>query len=777
MKLFFMVWGALFSIGLLSAQTLGGRVMNHENQPVAFANIVLLDTDSAFIEGGISDGEGLFSLPLSAKATWLKITYIGYQDRIVPVSATRWDMGDVRLEEDTQLLHEIVVKGNLPKTRIKGDAMVTTVAGSLLEKAGTAIDLLQKVPGLLLKGEDVHVFGRGAPQVYINGRQVRDLSELTQLSSENIQSVEVVANPGVRYDKTVKAVIRIRTKKTAGDGFGFADRANLSYNDKWSYLNQLDVHYRRGRLDLTGLLAYANPLSWRRTEAVQRTYLDPCWLQQMNAAQAFASKRWTGTLTMNYMLSPTHALGGSYRYRRYPKSTNEMSLETDIIRNDLFFEKAEGQIGSESAETRHEADLYYTGRVGKATIDVNGTWLHTAEDVGTLTVENRHNGEVESDLTSVHTDADTRNRFYAGKVIASYPLPKGTFSIGGEYTHTLRTSVYKNEEGIVADDDSRMKENLWAAFVECEHAFGRVKLQAGVRLENVRFDYYQRDILQEEQSKTYHNWFPSLSASLPLGGAEMQLSYTSDISRPAYEMLRSRVDYVNRYTYESGNPFLLPALTHTLAFKTVYKWGQLYVDWQRRKDAFIPYSRAYSSDDPTLALLSTENAPAYQVVDLMLLAAPTLGCWSPQFSFEVYKQWYEVEKPGASTGMLSLGHASLALRWMNGFRLPWGVAGNADMQWEGPADRDNISYKAVWWMNASLQKEFFHARLSVLVQANDIFNTYRNSYFMYYGRLRTMSLYEKYSRRSLSLTLRYTFNSRKSKYKGTGAGGDQKYRL
>lgn len=777
MKHFYILLGILASVWALHGQTLTGNVITDGNQPVGFANIVLLDMDSAFIQGGVSDEKGWFRLPFVKKAIWLKISYIGYQDRILPIQSGHMDMGSILLREDAQLLSEVVVKGELPKTRIKGDATVTTVAGSLLEKAGTAVDLLQKVPGVRVKGEEVHVFGRGVPRVYINGKQVRDPSELTQLSSDNIQAVEVVANPGAKYDKTVKAVIRIQTKKPAGDGVGLADRMYVNYNDKWSYLNQLDLYYRCGRLDLAGALVYADHVSWRRIQGRQLTYLDHSWQQQMDAAQTFASRRLTGALTVNYTVSPRHTLGASYRYRRYPESTNAMSLMTDVFRDDVFFEKSYGQIESGRRETRHEADLYYIGKAGKATIDFNGTWLYTAEDVGTETVESTQQEQAESMLTSVHADADTRNRFYAAKLLVSYPLGEGTFSIGGEYTHTSRISLYRNKEGVVPDNNGRIKENLGAGFAEWEQSLDRVKLQAGFRFEYVKFDYYQDGVFQKEQSKTYANLFPSLSVSLPLGGVQMQLNYASDISRPAYEMLRNRVDYVNRYTYESGNPFLLPALTHTLAFKSVYKWMQIYVDWQRRKDAFIPYSRTYSDDDPTIALVSTENAPAYHVANLMLLAAPTIGCWTPQFSLEMYKQWYKVEKPGALSGMLSLDRTSLAARWMNGFQLPWGVVGNADMQWEGPADRDNTSYKAVWWMNASLQKDFFKARLSFLLQANDVFNTYRNGYFMYYGRLRTMSLREKDSRRSLSLTIRYKFNGKKNVYKGRGAGNNQKYRL
>lgn len=135
---------------------------------------------------------------------------MGYNTVYKPVQPA--DLGTVRLIPDTQLLNEVVIKGDLPRTRVKGDAMVTTVTGSILEKAGTGNDLLNKIPGVSAEEGSVNVFGSGAAEIYINGRKMRDASELEQLESNNIKSVEVVRNPGARYDASVAAVIRISPK-------------------------------------------------------------------------------------------------------------------------------------------------------------------------------------------------------------------------------------------------------------------------------------------------------------------------------------------------------------------------------------------------------------------------------------------------------------------------------------------------------------------------------------------------------------------------------------
>lgn len=118
-------------------------------------------------------------------------------------------------------LQEVVIKGMLPNTRLKGNAMVTRITGSVLEKAGTANDVLRRVPGIIKKGEDLEVIGRGKPVYYINGRKVYDGDELKRLMSDEIANVEVITNPGAAYDATVSAVVRIKTVRRQGDGFSF----------------------------------------------------------------------------------------------------------------------------------------------------------------------------------------------------------------------------------------------------------------------------------------------------------------------------------------------------------------------------------------------------------------------------------------------------------------------------------------------------------------------------------------------------------------------------
>ena len=126
-------------------QDWGGRVIDEKGEPMPFVNVVLLSLpDSAFVQGATTDMDGVFKIVTDVNAGLFKVTSVGYQTLYINAGEGL----TIQMKEDTQLLSEVVVKGQLPKTHVKGDAMRTTVAGTILEKAGTVSDALSKIPSL-----------------------------------------------------------------------------------------------------------------------------------------------------------------------------------------------------------------------------------------------------------------------------------------------------------------------------------------------------------------------------------------------------------------------------------------------------------------------------------------------------------------------------------------------------------------------------------------------------------------------------------------------------
>ena len=238
-------------------EDVGGRVIDAHGEPLPFVSVALLASDSTYIQGATSDVDGFFQIKVSEVCCILRFSYIGYRTKYVDVKGM--EIGTIQMEEDQAMLSEIVVKGQMPKTKMTGNSMITTIQGTVLGKSGTAKEMLAKVPGMTLKGEDLEVLGKGIPVFYINGRKMRDKDELKRLRSEEIQSVKVITNPGAQYDATISSVVRIKTIRREGDGFGFDLNTGFNQDLRFGESDpsaQLNLRYRHNNLDLFGMVNY-----------------------------------------------------------------------------------------------------------------------------------------------------------------------------------------------------------------------------------------------------------------------------------------------------------------------------------------------------------------------------------------------------------------------------------------------------------------------------------------------------------------------------------------
>lgn len=356
------------------AQVIKGQLVDENSQPVEFANIVLYSLpDSAYVQGVVSDAQGAFALNRYDGQGVLRITSIGYLSQYREYDGK--DVGVIKLLPDVHMLGEVVVKSTLPRTRVKGDAMLTTVAGTVLEKAGTADNLLDKIPNVSSNNGSVSVFGRGTPEIYINKRKVYDSSELDRLAADNIKSVEVVSNPGAQYGSEVKAVIRITTKKAPGDGLGLNSRTMARYNKEWSFLEQLNFNYHTGGWDIQGMLYGWSGKSWSKKYLVQQTYLEQYWKQISETDSKSSGKDVSGMLALNYALNEKHSLGIRYDLSRNPGSEYTYHVPTTVYQDGLFNEESDSRNREYVQSTNHQMNFYYNGECGEWEMDFNADWL------------------------------------------------------------------------------------------------------------------------------------------------------------------------------------------------------------------------------------------------------------------------------------------------------------------------------------------------------------------------------------------------------------------
>ena len=756
----------------VKAQTISGLLIDEQHKPLPYANVILQTVDSVYLAGTMTGLDGKFELALHEKAKLINFSYVGYTTVVQEISKN--ELGTIQLFPDAQLLGEVVVKAYLPKTQAKGDAMVTTVSGTVLEKAGTAENLLDKIPNVTAQDGAVTVFGRGTPEIYINGRKIRNQQELDQLSSDNIKSVEVVSNPGARYDASVKAVIRIFTRKVEGEGFGFNNRALIRHRDEygWSAYDQLNLNYRKNGFDLSAMLLAGDYRNGTDQTFVIDTHLDKQWRQNLDLTdQKSESKNIETTLTLNYQFDENHSIGARYNYERVPEYLWIANQFAQTYCEELLYEDLHSVITMNEPETHHRSNFYYNGRVKKWSIDFNADGLWSETKNTQVAQEDIMEGVNEEDR-SVTTIDTKRNELYAAKLVLSHPLAKGNLSFGAEYSHNKRNTTCLNPEGIIADDNAMIKEGATSAFVEYAKAFNKLQMQAGLRYEHVGFDYYDAGKFVDEQSKDYSNLFPSITFSFPIKDVQVQLGYASDINRPSYHQLRSSTIYVNRYMYDKGNPFLMPSITHNVTLAGSYKWMNMYVGYSHVKDDITNQTIAYSDDDPTIGLLTLQNTQAYDNLVAVFNINPTIGFWTPQLSLAIQKQWYEGETPW---GKAKFNKPIGSVTFRNNFKLPKGFLLDVNGSYTTKGYQKNI-YLAddMIDMNASLSKSFLKDKLTLQLQAYNILNPKQVT--TVYSGIRVFQN-TQVMHRQVSLTVRYKFNTTRSKYKGTGAGESQKNRM
>ena len=757
----------------MMAQDIKGKIVDEKGEPLAFANVVLLNRqDSAFVKGVVSGEDGHFAFDLACNNGIIKVTSVGY--KTAWKDCTGENAGVIKMVANSKVLGEVVVKSSLPKTILKNGGMTTTVAGSVLEKAGTMEHLLDRIPNVSAQNGNINVFGRGEPIIYINGRQMRDRSELDRLSSDNIRSVEVISNPGARYAASTKAVIRITTKKILGDGFGFDATTEGSYDEKKNAggYARLNLYYRRNGLEL-GAYAYGSKQSSPDEKDLQQmTYLDKTLNQQDRTRWKNKTETFSSRLNASYQFDNNNSLGASISFLRNPKLQTDGKTEGSVLRDEVLTE-TNTSIKSEFGQNSNwSSNVYYVGKVGKLGIDFNTDWFWSKGNNKNNIDEHYQevNSEIQNQLVSSTTSK--YNRLIASKMVLSYPLFGGDLSVGGEYSFTNRNTNYAIIPNTLADNViDRIKEGMASAFVTYNRDFGKLNMEAGLRYENVDFKYYDDGKYMAEQSKTYGEWFPSLSLSMPIGNVQMQLSYAADINRPNYWVLRSGVQYSNHYTYETGNPFLVSEISRNTSYDLAYKWLTFNLTYEHVSDPIYQTVEMYK-DNTTIGLMRMINGKSYNNVTSTLNLQPTFGIWHPMLSAMVEKQWFELETRDGRY----LNKPVAMFRFNNTFDTKWAMFSVMMTYITKGYEENHYIYKPMFNTDLSIYKGFMKDCLTLQLYVNDVFGTNDSHIIGKYGKLKE-TIFDEFSTSKISLTVRYKFNTTRSKYKGTGAGDSQKNRM
>lgn len=746
-----------------------GKVYDENDAPLDFVNVILYQ-DSVYLTGSVTDSSGNFAITTDKDGSLTAgISFIGYDPLSISVPASG-DLGMIHLIPSAVELGEVVVKATRAFTTLKDNALVTTVEGTPLAIAGTANDVLTHVPMVIDNEGSLEVFGKGSPEIYINGRKVNDIQELKQLNSQDIKNVEVITNPGAAYSAEVKSVIRIHTKPPKGDGWSGSFRSDNGFQHDFRTGNSLDMKYRTG-----GLEVFANYGWWYghnytdRTDDMTTTTYSGKILQKINTIWKEGYNDMNGKIGFSWLINECHSVGAYYR-NGWNRHSMTGRTPTEVWQDGSLTENIDTKMDGESnALPLHSTNIYYNGTIGKLGIDLNADYLWTKQRQDSY---NNEAAELGTDRTVI-TASDNRIRMFAEKLVLSYPIWEGEIGIGEEYTHTRSSNLFSANIAEIDNTDNKVDESNVAAFVQISQQLGRINVGVGLRYEHVKFDYYEMGLHRNDQSKIYNNLFPSVNIAAQINKVNMNLNYTGKTVRPGYGQLDGTVSYINRLTYETGNPYLKPTKMQTIEYMAQWQQFFLQLSYTYFKNGVYHVTEPFGTESEA-TLIKTENLDHRHEFSAFVGGQFKAGAWQPRVNAGVMKQWLTLPVNGKPTKMNTPG---FIIQWQNSIHLPFDIWLNVDAQVMTPSWDNNIKLtNTPWYVNARIYKGFFKDTFSITLEAKDLFNTSGKDVHLFSDAVQLIQ--KNFSpTRSVMLTLQYRFNTTRDRYRGTGAGNSEKSRF
>lgn len=752
--LFFIVVSILFSLSL-NAQDIRGQVLNERGEALAYANVVLLTkSDSTFISGVVTADDGHFALLKATDSSLdeclLKISSIGYKNKYM---SPRVDMGNITLIENVHELNEVVVSGNRPVIQMNRGKIQANIQHTVLAHTGDAIQVLSMLPFINRTAEGISVFGRGTPLIYIDNLRINNAAELNKLSSDEVKRVEIDLHPSASHGNDVKAVIKITTIRK-GEGLSMNLTAQGTQVKHFSSLGLGKVNYRLKKWDFFADMGG----QYGRTESLMENSL--CFGHNGNPIdirQSFnnniRNKSFNVSAGLNFSNKGKNDFGMKYKYARTLLGKDELSGTSTYSEDNITRYSEEIMLLGNNEKTVNSLNTYYTTFWGKENrLAVNVDYIH---------------GETLSQYESYQIrekDVDTKNKsdyhLYTGKAEVFNPLWGGKLNYGIELSYTDNIHSYhadQNTNTVLTESQDKNRQKLCGLFVSQSKTFGNFNVEVGGRMDFSDYQYFYNGERNKDVSKCYKNFLPFLQVDYDKNDVSITLSYRNSMHRPSYGQLNSSTVYVDKYTYQKGNPLLVSAYDYILDF--MFSWKDFMVDathtWYQNS---LMRTTQKWEDGTAAVLFTTENIPHYREWSVTVSYSPTIKFWRPKAEISLFKQnlaynGRDYNKPYFSYEFDNLFRLS---KYINLSCNLWGTAaGNLYLLNFNPTFRTDIGLNAYLFKN----------KLAIWLKISDLFNTdkerwHSNMNGIYFAKDRNLDT------RGVMLQLRYSFNPQRSKYKG-----------
>ena len=660
-------------------------------------------------------------------------------------------------------LQEVIVTAKQPATKLVGSTLVSTIPGTNLADLGTALDVLAQLPMIKVQDNSVSVIGKNNIEIYIDGRPMRDESELQQLLSSNMKKVELLMAPGAAYESTTGAVLKITTRRNFVQGLSLTDQFQLQRRRKWSVMDYLALSYRIGdweffangsinRNNSVNKGTTINTLDYKGEEAV------------VGSSQHNSFPTTTGAVKGGFNYSRGAQSFGAY-YRYNPERGDFINSGSEWLDNNPAIAR---DIDKSVRAHSHLASLYYENTFAEKYL------LHFDGDFRSSCDAN--NVATTYPLSTAHAVNSTDKRtstLWAGRLYLNFPLWNGEFTVGTQdsYTHTSLDYRMLNADisEYIPSSLTDARQTSAALYASWSRMFGKISLSAGARYEYVDYDFKVNGERDDNISRRDHTVTPDLSLGYSFNEeSQLSISYKMATVKPPYSQLTGSLNYTGIHEIEGGNPGLHDEKMHDIQLFGMWKGFMLQADYTRALDTYAFVKQVYPANNLQL-IMHPVNIDVSAFFIYLVWSRP-IRQWTPNMTVGMYRQWLQLDNNRYNKPIYSY-------YFDNTFSLPHGWSVTANISGSSQGDMHTNRFHGSWFtMDASVGKTFLNKSLTVKLTATDIFNTANNDWTMNtYGVF--VDKRQSYDRRGVTLNIIYNFQPRKSKYKGSSAAEAEMKRL
>ncbi|TPE42403.1 outer membrane beta-barrel protein [Pontibacter mangrovi] len=760
---------------------LTGSLQDQGGNALSYASVNLLQLpDSTGVSGTLTAQDGSFSIPPPASGTYtLRVSMVGYGIQhtgsfTVGSGAFCKDFGTLTLQAHAHALQEVSVTALQAAMTLEADKLVVRVAQTPLAAGGTAYEVLGKVPGVLVDPNgNIQLHGRTGVDVLLDGRRTylsgKELQHLLEaVSAENVQTIEVMANPSARYDAAGSAgLINITLKQNTQRGMSGSLHAGYQYNGASGYNSGLNLNYKKGRW--SSFLAADMARRPRLREGVM--------VREFHAGGADATFRQGRDETLT-MLSPALRLGTERELTPHHRLGTVLHLGRNSM-DRAFYSGTDLQDRKRGTHTFIEAgnfndnrqqnasvNLYYEGRLDTAgsTLSASLDYVQLDNEARALYDNLRHNRESGTSLRELlRSDNPGSYHIYAAKADYSQPLsPKATLEAGVKASHVVSGNAlrfYVVEEGREVRDtrrsnDYRYTERILAGYVSFRAALGKAwNLQAGLRAEGTA-GKGQTQGRQPLSRRKYTDLFPTFSLSQQVSeNYRISYSYNRRIDRPNYRSLNPFIFYQDPYSWAEGNPDLRPQYTSSFQVaQTLHQSYHVLLGYSRTRDFFAEVPEQRAADNTTVYQERNVDMAEHYSATFLVPVRVAAG-WEVSHHLEA---GYGRNRMLLQDRLLENRQFFGSLQAVHQVLLPGGLQLQATAAYQSPSTYGMYTFRQQWWLDAGLEKSLLRDKLDLSLGATDIFRTRKmRGDASYNGDGFRFENY--FMARSLKLQLRYSF--------------------